>query len=113
MDRIARNEDEELARQRVVDLAGQILSSSIDVLEGALQIHALRSQANVDDADAEFDAFTAVVSETDALPIGRQRAFWAAEALARKEPELARARSCARAALESACTNLIRRFGNS
>lgn len=113
MDRIAKNEEEALARRQVVDLAEKILSGSVDVLEGALEMHALRWHANVEDRDTDFDAFTAVVSETDALPFGSQRELWAKEALRRKEPELEQARAWARTTLQPACTNLIKRFGNS
>jgi hypothetical protein len=113
MERIARNEEQTVARRRAADLAVKILSNEVDVLEAALEMHRLRWQANVDDRDTDFDAFTAVVSETDTLPIGRERENWAPEALTRKEPELVRARSWARSTVEVACANLIERFGNS
>lgn len=113
MDRIARNEEQTIARRRAADLAVKILSNEVDVLEAAIEMNGLSSQANVDDRDSDFNAFMVVVSETDTLPIGAERTNWAPEALVRKEPELKRARAWARTTVELACTNLIKRFANS
>src|SRR6266516_1936550 len=110
MDRLSLNECVSSARKRVTDLAAAILSASADVLEASIQIHSLRQRLDVPEQDEDFEAFSLVVSETDTLPIGSQRQFWAEDALARKEPEMAHAREWALSVVEHACCNLIERF---
>ena len=111
MDRPALNEDVAGNRRRAAELASQILAGTVDVLEAAIEMHRLRWQVDVPENDPDFEAFTLVESETDALPIGRQREYWATEALARKESELARSRKWALTTLEQECRNIVARFG--
>ena len=110
MDR-ALNEDVAGKRRRAAALASQILAGTVDVLEAAIEMHRLRWQVDVPENDPDFEAFRLVESETDALPIGTQREHWATEALARKEPELARSREWALATVKQECRNIIARFG--
>jgi hypothetical protein len=106
--------DEYLAAQRrhVVELARQILAGEIDVLDGSCKIAELRYELEVDPRDEDFMAFVLVESETDHLPIGIEALNWSNEALARKEPELKRAREWAIQTVRVECANLIARFAD-
>ena len=110
MDRPALNQDIEDARRKAAELAVRILEGTADVLEASIQMHRLSWLAGVEEDDEDFAAFSVVDSEIDALPIGPQRAYWSAEALARKEPDLERARIWARSAVEEECRSIIARF---
>jgi hypothetical protein len=54
--------------------------------------------------------FTAIDSETDALPLGEVRQYWDQAALERLEPDIREAERWAREAGRSACISLIQRF---
>jgi hypothetical protein len=101
-----------MQRRRVANLAQQILSQEIDVLDGSSQIADLRYELKVDDNDDDLMAFQLIQSETDALPIGAEAQNWSEEALARKEPELRRAREWAFKMVREECERLISRFSD-
>jgi hypothetical protein len=111
MDKPALNADVEASRRRAAELAAQIVDGSVDVLDGSLEMHRLKWLVGVDEDDDDFAAFLLVDSEVDALPIGPQREYWSEEALARKEPDLERARAWARSTVEQECRDIIARFG--
>src|SRR5258706_10073140 len=98
-----------MQRHRVAELARQILSGEIDVLDGSSQITSLGAEIEVDLRDDDMMAFVLVESETDHLPIGAEGQNWSDEALARKEPDLRRARDWATDVVREPCANLISR----
>ena len=110
MDRPALNQDIEDARRKAAELAAGILEGTTDVLEASIQMHRLQWLAGVEEDDEDFAAFSLVDSEIDALSVGPQRAYWSAEALARKEPDLQRARIWARSTVEEQCRRIVARF---
>ncbi len=101
-----------MQRRRVVELARNILAGGIDVLDGSSKIASLRGELDIDLDDDDLMAFVAVESETDALPVGAEALNWSPEALARKQPELERARSWAIDVVREPCQNLVARFGD-
>ena len=106
--------EEYIATQRrcVAELARQILSGQIDVLDGSSQITRLRAEIEIDLDDDDMMAFVLVESETDHLPIGVEAQNWSDEALVRKEPDLRRARAWATDVVREPCANLVSRFGD-
>ena len=101
-----------IQRRRVAELARQILAGEIDVLDGSRKIAELQNKLEVDDSDQDLMAFVLVESETDNLPIGTEALNWSIEALARKEPELKRAREWAIQTVKANCESLVARFSN-
>src|SRR5581483_11168494 len=85
-----------IARQRAAEISSQVLAGRLDHILGARQLVGLRFSVDVPEDDPDFLAFVAIDSETDALPFGPIRAQWEPSALARLEPDLARAGAWAR-----------------
>jgi hypothetical protein len=97
-------------RRRVAEIADQMLGGKLGVIEGARLLSGLRHAVEVADNDPDFVVFVAIDSETDHLPVGGQRQLWNAEALKRKDSEIARAEAEAKEDSIEACRNLVRRF---
>jgi hypothetical protein len=68
-------------------LARGLISGDLGVIEAARE---LASFCDVSEPElgAVLNVFVGIHSETDALPIGKVRAFWNSEALARKDEEI-------------------------
>jgi hypothetical protein len=64
------------------------------------------------ETDRDAAEFRLIVSETDGLPIGPEREFWDAQALADKDREIARAEAWAREFGLRACERIVQRFGH-
>ena len=111
-ERMSHEEYVAMQRRRVAELARDILAGEIDVLDGSSQIAGLRGQIEIDLHDDDIMAFVLVESETDHLPIGAEAQNWSDEALARKEPDLRRAREWAMNNVRAECANLVSRFGD-
>jgi hypothetical protein len=75
---------------KALEVARQLMTGEIDVIQGARTLSALRFELGDDLADI-FSTFTLIDSETDHLPIGEVRQYWAAEALIHKTPRLPKA----------------------
>src|SRR5260221_14460885 len=97
-------------RSQIVEIAHRLLNEKLSFLEGARQICSLRKDAEVPERDGDFDAFTVIESETDALPIGSVRQHWSEMALKDLEPEIEKAERWAREIGTGACHALIHRF---
>jgi hypothetical protein len=111
-ERMSHDEYVALQRGRVVELAQRILSGDVDVLDGSSQMLRLCGEIDVDFNDEDVRAFILVESETEHLPIGAEALNWSDAALARKEPDVRRARAWATDIVREHCTNLISRFGD-
>jgi putative heme-binding domain-containing protein len=111
-ERMSHEEYVAMQRRNVIELAKNILSGSIDVLDGSSQMLRLCGEIDLDFDDEDVRAFILVESETDHLPIGAEALNWSDEALARKEPDLRRARAWATDIVREHCANLVSRFGN-
>jgi len=111
VDRKAFRETEIKARGQAVTLAIEMLSGRLSYLEGAPRILALQSKiGGLEDRDHDFDVFVLIASETDHLPLEKQRALWSSAALERLTPEFERAEKWAAQFAPEACRNIIARF---
>jgi hypothetical protein len=61
--------------------------------------------------DPIFDAIVGFESETDHLPVGPERALWAPDALAEKDPLIKRHVDIEGPYVLEACQQIIRTFG--
>jgi hypothetical protein len=107
------NESEILkARHAILDAAQDMLAGRLTYIEGARKIVAAWWESKLDEGDADFLAFVGIVSETDALPLGKMRAHWQAAALEALQPEIDRMQAWARQGGEAHCRNLMTRFSS-
>ena len=97
-------------KDRVVEIANGVLVGQIGIIEGARELAHLRWKVTDDEFDPDFLPFISVDSETDALPIGEERAYWASHALAEKDQEIKRAEDFYREKILAACQILVVRF---
>jgi hypothetical protein len=89
-----------------------MLDGNLSFLEGALQALAIKSRlSGTADRDPDFDAFSAIQSETDHLPLEAQRSLWSPSALAGLEPGFRWTEEWAKSFAPLACKNLIARLG--
>lgn len=94
----------------MAELLRSMLRGELSFIEGSRDLWRLAESANLPEDDEDVTAFLAIDSETDALPVGRDRQYWAAEALERKAPEIAAAEAWARSFGETAAQRLLKRL---
>jgi hypothetical protein len=90
---------------RAVDL----LEERVGVIETARAIRTLGYWAGLLD-DPDVETFVAIDSETDTLPVGEVRQYWAAHALEREDVEIGRAERLYAAIARQAAEALVERF---
>lgn len=100
----------EAQSKKVVEIAQDILSNKKGLIEGARLLVSLRPTVTSDAFDPDFIPFIALASETDDLPIGNEREFWASDALLRKDKEIQEVETAYRNKIFSACEAIIKRF---
>ena len=111
MDRTPTNERESQARLALDALLEAMLAKELSFFEGATQVLCIKQAiGGVGDHDPDFDAFVAIQSETDHLPLQAQRHLWNPESLAKLQPEFVRTEEWANSFAPSACQRLILRF---
>lgn len=72
----------------IVRTAADMLDGRVGFFIGSRKMRSLLIESGLDLSDPELKIFTAIDSETDALPLGDVRQHWDAEALRRLEPEI-------------------------
>ena len=97
-------------QQYVIEAASAILRGELGVIEGSRLLCSLRSRVSALDRDPDFVTFVGIESETDHLPIGEVRQFWAGDALARLAPEIQAAEDHFRVPAFTAAQRLLDRF---
>lgn len=98
-------------RQKIVEIARGILDGSIGIIAGSRQLRAFcGGHGRIDEFDPNFLTFVGIDSETDDLPVGESRRHWAAEALAKKDVEIARCEELYRDAAREAAARLVARL---
>jgi hypothetical protein len=102
--------DIKTARRQVVEAARAMLDGTLPFIEGSRRIRALHRYVGLPKGDPDMLRFTAIDSETDALPFSEVRKLWQPEALAKLQPEVDRAEQWAREFGHAACQSLIERF---
>ncbi|MGY3449769.1 hypothetical protein [Bradyrhizobium sp. USDA 4353] len=106
---MSRNQLEVIAaRQGILDVARDVLSGVVTPIEGARAIARLRFAARLD-TDVDVLPLVGIDSETDALPLGRERNHWQAQALADLQDAIDEAQRWARDFGDSHYRNLLGR----
>ena len=96
-------------RGQIVAICESVLAEEMGVIAGSRRLNRLGLQL-YSAHDPDFITFTGVDSETDHLPVDAERANWSAEALERKDAEIAYAEKTYREDVFLACRKLIERF---
>jgi len=94
---------------RAIRVAGQLIAGEIGVIEACRELSALRFSFG-NECEEQFLPFAGIDSETDDLPVGPVRREWNAEALTRKDIEIARCEQLYRDSAVDACRALIERL---
>ena len=111
-----RNEEYSIfIRGKIIAICESILNEEIGVIVGSRILCRLEHELFHRDEgwfqnDEDFIAFIAINSETDHLPVDYERMNWSAEALERKDEEIAKAEAFYRDDAFEACRKLIARF---
>ena len=97
--------DREAAVERLQRELERLLCDEISYLESSRIVSRLRFELDAEE-DPDFTVFLVIDSETDHLPVGMQRRYWSADALAQKDAEMQSAEQWARSIGETAAHNL-------
>jgi hypothetical protein len=99
-----------LAKAKFIDAATRIASGATGFIVGLRELVHLGHGAGLDVTDEDFRYLMGVESESDALPIGSERAYWDAEALKRKADEIREFEASYRDEVMETISRLRRRF---
>ena len=98
------------AREKMANVAREILAGQIGLLEGTRQLADLsRSLSDAEATDPDVLTLIGVDSELDDIPFGSARDRWAPEALAEKDRQCDEYIQRARVAIESAYLAIVNR----
>jgi hypothetical protein len=100
-------ERQEQIRVHILHIARQLVVGEIGVIAASRELGYLRHEVEPQLANV-LVTFTAIDSETDALPVGNVRKEWSPDVLGRKDKEIAEAEDFYRESAISAATELIR-----
>ena len=92
---------------QVLSLAKQLLAGRLGVITAARKLSCFRYDFDPD-LSTPLTVFIGIASETDDLPVGEVRQYWAANALERKDREIAEAERFYRDSAIEAATELVR-----
>ncbi|QDF39072.1 hypothetical protein [Bradyrhizobium symbiodeficiens] len=98
------------ARQIIIGTAKGILSGSVSPVEGARAIARSSFKARLED-DPDILPFVGIASETESLPLGRERAHWQAQALADLQGKIDKSQAWALTVASTHCQSLVTRSG--
>jgi hypothetical protein len=94
---------------KIVAICEAVLKQEIGLIAGSRRLKSL-GQELFCDHDEDFIRLVAIDSETDHLPVDWERSNWSAEALERKDKEIAAAVELYQDEVFAACRKLIERF---
>ena len=94
-----------MIRARALDL----IDGKLSVIESARALSKLTYWTGLV-ADPDLGTFVAIDSETDTLPMGEVRKYWATSALEREDVEIAKAEDLYRSSAIEAAQRLAERF---
>jgi len=100
-------ERQEQIRVHILRIARQLVVGEIGVIAASRELGYLRHEVQPQVANV-LVTFTAIDSETDALPVGNVRKEWSPDVLKRKDEEIAEAEDFYRESAINAATELIR-----
>jgi len=101
--------EEYYIRGKIVAICEAVLAEKIGIIVASRTLSALGLEL-IDGHDEDFITFDAVDSETDDLPVDIERKNWSADALKRKDAEIAEAEAFYKNDVIAACRKLIERF---
>ena len=96
-------------RGKIVAICEATLAEEIGIIAASRRLSALGLEL-FDGRHEDFIMFDAVDTETDHLPVDIERKNWSAEALKRKDAEIAEAEASYKNDVIAACRKLIERF---
>ena len=97
--------------EKVTKSARAVLDGKMGIIEGARQLSTLAPDLVPDwKVDPDFLVLAALDSETDDLPVGKERKLWDGTALAERDPVISQIEADAKQEVEVACRNILRRF---
>jgi len=105
-----RDENIRTIRLKAIETAKAILEGKIGVIEGSRLMQGLLRQTEVSEDDSDLLSFMGIDSETDCLPVGKERQHWSAEALKEKDIEIDRCEKLYRETAREACMSIIERW---
>jgi hypothetical protein len=101
--------EEYYIRGKIVAICEAVLAEEIGIIAASRHLSALGLKL-FDGHHEDFITFRGVDSETDHLPVDIERKNWSAEALKRKDEEIAEAEALYKNDVIAACRKLIERF---
>jgi hypothetical protein len=93
-----------------VKVAENILSGEVGIIEGARKLTAISYRLDSAETETDFLVFMATASETDYLPVGKERELWVKSALQEKDVEIMQAENYHKENILSACRVLIEKW---
>jgi hypothetical protein len=94
------------AKAKILFFAKQLLADRLGVIATSRMLSPFRYDAENEIAELLI-VFAGIDSETDSLPVGAVREYWAPEALARKDTEIAEAENLYRNDATEAAISLV------
>ena len=101
--------EEYYIRGKIVAICEAAVAEEINIISASRRLTALGLRL-FDGHHEDFNTFRGVDSETDHLPVDTERKNWSAEALKRKDEEIAEAEAIYKKDVTAACWKLIERF---
>ena len=99
------------SKEKAIKTARAVLDGKMGIIEGARLLSTLAPDLVPDwKVDPDFLVLAALDSETDDLPVGKERKLWDATALAERDPVISQIEADAKHEVEVACLNILRRF---
>ncbi|HKV34162.1 MAG TPA: DUF2489 domain-containing protein [Pyrinomonadaceae bacterium] len=103
------NKEEYYLRGKIVAICEAALAEEIGIIAASRRLSALGLEL-FERRHEDFITFDAVDTETDHLPVDKERKNWDAEALKRKDAEIAEAEAIYKNNVITACRKLIEQF---
>jgi len=101
--------EEYYLRGKIVAICEATLAEEIGIIAASRRLSALGLEL-FDGRHEDFIMFDGVYTETDHLPVDKEQKNWSAEALKRKDAEIAEAEAFYKNEVFAACRKLIERF---
>lgn len=79
--------DKRSERGKAIATSEEMIAVKTGKIGGSRILLGLRFELEVPEDDEEFFTFVVIDSETDELPVGRERKFWSPDALMEKDAE--------------------------
>ena len=112
MNKLSHEEYVNQQREKVASIANLVITKKLNILEAAKEISSISNELGLDENDEDINILRAINSETDSLPIGKEKDLWSKNALLKKQNEIEKAEKWAIEIGFNAFSNLVNRFGD-